>query len=187
MSFKEYISLRKINTVILIVILLLLLDHALESFLYLIGITPYSPSLKATGRRLFLWVLLHIIISLYLYLKDKYLNRKYSKYTNIRNDTQIQIISGIAIILFAILHILTYTIMPVNLMGSNIVYIHLIIDNLLFCSLMVHLTISLPRLMVSLGFLTEENSYQKFSQRISLTFKLIFIILLFSEILYYLL
>lgn len=187
MSLKDKISLRKVNTLVLIVIILLLLDHALESLLYFMGFTSYSPSLKATGRRLFLWVLLHVIISLYLYIKDNYMNRKYPKYTNIRNDTKIQIISGIAIILFVILHVVTYTIMPVNLIGTNIVYLHLIIDNLLFCSLMIHLTISIPRLMVSLGFLTEENSYEKFSQRISIAFKIIFIILLFSEILYYLL
>jgi hypothetical protein len=40
--------------------------------------------------------------------------------------------------------------------------------------------------MVSFGFLTEENSYEKFSYRISTSFKIIFIVLLFAELLYYL-
>ena len=187
MSFLDRISLRKINSMVLLVIIILLVWHALESLLYLIGITPYSPSLQVTGRRLFLWVSLHVIISLYLFIKDKYVNRKFKKYNNIRNDTQIQIISGLAIVVFVILHILTYSISPVNILNNYMVYIHFIIDNLLFCSLLIHLTISIPKLMVSFGFLTEENSYEKFSYRISTAFKIIFIILLFAELLYYLL
>jgi hypothetical protein len=39
--------------------------------------------------------------------------------------------------------------------------------------------------MVSFSFLTEENSYEKFSYRISTAFKIIFIVLLFAELLYY--
>ena len=185
MSFLDKISLRKINSLVALIIILLLLCHALESLLYLTGISPYSPSMQVTGRRLFLWVMLHMIISLYLFLKDKHNNRKFKKYDHIRNDTRRQAISGIAIVILVILHVVTYSISPVNVLNNYMIYIHFIIDNLLFCSLLIHLTISIPRLMVSFGFLTEESSYEKFSHRISVAFKIIFVILLLSEVLYY--
>lgn len=186
MSLFDRISLRKINSLVLLVILLLLLWHALESLLYLIGLSPYSPSLQVTGRRLFLWVMLHVVISLYLFVKDRHANRKFRKYDNVRNDTRIQVISGIAILLFVILHVVTYSISPANVLGNYMVFIHLVIDNLLFCSLLIHLSISIPRLIVSFGFLTKENSYEKFSTWISVLFKLIFVLLLISEVLHYL-
>ena len=187
MSFLDRISLRKINSLVALIIILLLLFHALESVLYLMGISPYSPNMQVTGRRLFLWVMLHMIISLYLFIKDKYDNRKISKYDNIRDDTRKQAISGIAIVVFVMLHVVTYSVSPVNILNNYMTYVHLIIDNLLFGSLLIHLTISIPRLMVSFGFLTEENSYEKFSHRISTAFKIIFIILLILEVLHYLL
>lgn len=186
MSFDRF-SLRKINSLVLLVIILLLLWHALESLLYLIGVLPYSPSMQVTGRRLFLWVMLHMIISMYLYVRDRYVNRKYRKYDNLRNDTRIQAISGIAIIIFVILHVVTYSLSPANMLGSYMVFVHLVVDNLLFCSLLVHLNISIPRLMVSFGFLTEEDSYEKFSRWISVLFRILFILLLVSEVLHYLL
>ncbi len=187
MSLLDRISLRKINSLVLLVIIFLLLSHAFESLLYLIGITPYSPSLQVTGRRLFIWVMIHMIISLYLFIMDRHANRKYRNYNNINNDTRIQMLSGIAIVVFVILHVVTYSLSPVNVLGNNMVFIHLIIDNLLFCSLLIHLRISIPRLMVSFGFLTEENSFDKFSYWISVIFKVIFVLLLIAEVLYYLL
>ena len=96
-------------------------------------------------------------------------------------------LSGIAIVVFVILHVVTYSLSPVNVLGNNMVFIHLIIDNILFCSLLIHLRISIPRLMVSFGFLTEENSFEKFSYWISVIVKVIFVLLLIAEVLYYLL
>ena len=187
MTLLEKISLRKINSLVLLVIFILLLTHACESILYLIGLSPYSPNMQVTGRRLFLWVFLHVIISLYLVIRDKISNRKFKKYTTRAKDTQKQVISGIAIVIFVILHVVTYSISPVNILNNQMIYIHLIIDNLLFYSLLTHLTISIPRLMMSFGFLTKKDAYEKFSNRISLVFKVIFILLLLSEVVYYLL
>ncbi len=187
MSFLDKISLRKINSLVALIIILLLLCHALESLLYLTGISPYSPNMQVTGRRLFLWVMLHMIISLYLFIKDKYENRKFKKYNNIRNDTRKQAVSGIAIVVLVILHVVTYSVSPVNVLNNYMTCVHFVIDNLLFCSLLIHLTISIPRLMVSFGFLTEESSYEKFTRGISIAFRIIFILLLISEVLHYLL
>ena len=187
MTLLEKISLRKINSLVLLVIFILLLNHACESILYLIGISPYSPNMQVTGRRLFLWVGLHVIISLYLFIRDKISNRKFKKYAVIGNDTQKQVLSGMGIVIFVILHVITYSISPVNILNNQMIYIHLVIDNLLFYSLLIHLTLSIPRLMMSFGFLTKKDAYKKFSNRISIAFKVIFILLLFAEVVYYLL
>ncbi|RAP50455.1 MAG: hypothetical protein BZ136_01230, partial [Methanosphaera sp. rholeuAM74] len=161
---SSLLSLRKINSLVLLVIILLLLNHAISSLLYLSGITAYSPNLKVTGRRLFLWLLLHITISLYLYIRDWYNQKGFNRYNHIRSETKRQMISGIAIIIFVILHLVTYHASPVSVVIYQINIVHFIVDTLLFASILVHLQVSIPRLLMSFGFLKEENSYQRASQ-----------------------
>ena len=183
--FSQLLSLRKINSLVLLVIILLLLHHAVSSLLYLSGIIAYSPSLKATGRRLFLWLLLHIVISLYLYVRDWYNQRGFNRYDHIRSETKRQIISGIAVIVFVILHMVTYHASPVSVVIYRINIVHFIVDNLLFASLFVHLQVSIPRLLMSFGFLKEENTYQRASQITTKTLVVVFILIILIELIYY--
>ncbi|MBQ9025624.1 MAG: hypothetical protein IJ104_04500, partial [Methanobrevibacter sp.] len=123
------ISLRKINTLLVVVIAAMLLIHGLMSLLYLYGIIAYSPDFKITGRRLFYPVVAHIIISLYLYFKDR--SGTLKKYAGLNSDTLIQMISGIFIIIFAALHIVGYSIGSV----TDINAYHFAVDTLLFASI----------------------------------------------------
>ena len=188
MSLKNplsLLSLRKINSLVLLIIILLLLHHAVSSLLYLSGIIAYSPSLKATGRRLFLWLLVHIAISLYLYVRDWHDQRGFNRYDYIRSETKRQIISGIAVIILVILHLLAYHTSPVSIIIYKTNILHFIVDTLLFASLLVHLQVSIPRLLVSFGFLKEENSYQRATQITTKALVVVFIILLLIEAIYY--
>ena len=64
------ISLRKINSLLMLIVFLFLLNHAVLSVSYLYGLIPYSPDFQIAGRRLFYPLILHIAISLYLYFRD---------------------------------------------------------------------------------------------------------------------
>lgn len=187
MNFKDFVSqlsLRKINSLIVLIIVLLLAHHAILSGLYMWGLVPYSPSLKTTGRRLFLWALLHIIISLYLYLRDRFNQRNYNVYSNIRNDTLKQIVTGVAVLLSVSLHVYTYHVHSASIIIGGVNLVHLITDAFLFVSVLTHLQISIPRLMVSFGYLQEEDSYGKLSKILAIVLSLIFIGLLLGEIIF---
>ena len=179
------ISLRKVNSVILIIIGLLLLDHMIRTVLYLFGLINYSPSFQATGRRLFLWLILHVIISLYLYLKDKLSQKNIRLYPKINNETKIQLISGILIIIFVLLHVITYGKSPVNTSENMIKIMHIIIDYLLFLSIFIHLKISIPRLMISYGFLSGDGEYERTTKIINIVLLILLIILFIAELIYY--
>lgn len=187
MNIRNEIIIRKLNSILILLIILLLLWHGLLSALYMFNIISYSPNFITTGRRLFLFVSLHIIFSLYLYFKDSKKRNKFRTYFNIQNDTSKQLVTGIFILIFMFSHYISYSLLPISITNSfNISIIHFIIDNLLFISIYLHLQVSLPRLLISLGFLENENSYHKAKSRTRIIL-LVFLILFFvAEIIFYL-
>ena len=178
------ISLRKINTLLIIIIVVMLLNHAVLSLLYLYGVISYSPNFQITGRRLFYPVVLHIIISMYLYFKDK--SRGVNRYPNLISDTNQQLISGIMIIVFASLHILGYSFNP---LGGQITLhyslYHFIVDNLLFVSIAMHLRVSIPKFMISFGFLENKDAHLNFKRKVNWATAIILIVLILGEVVYY--
>ena len=61
---------------------------------------------------------------------------------------------------------------------------HIILDNLLVISILVHLSISMPRLLVSLGFLIGENDY-KYARYVSNILLVVFLLIIFICELFY--
>lgn len=178
------ISLRKINGILVVIMILMLLNHAILSVLYLYGLINYSPSFQETGRRLFYPVVLHIIISLYLYIRDKRKNVK--TYPQLISETNQQIITGIGIIVFVSLHILSYMFAPIDSDFNLVMRLtHFIIDVLMFGSICLHLRVSIPRLLVSFGFLESKNAYLNFKDKFNKIIFVILILLVLAEIIRY--
>ena len=178
------ISLRKINTLLIIVIAVMLLTHALLSLLYLYGAINYSPDFQITGRHLFYPVVAHIIISMYLYFKDK--SRGVNRYPKLNSDTRQQMISGIMIVIFASLHILGYSFNPLGEPSTfNISLYHFIVDTMLFVSIALHLRVSIPKFMISFGFLEEKDAHLNFKRKVNWAVAIILIILILGEVVYY--
>lgn len=180
-------QLRKLNSLIVIIIILILIAHALLTGLLLAGLIEYTPNTIVTGEVLLFFVILHIIISLYLFIKDKIKQRKIRFYANINKDTTVQAISGIFIIIFIAAHVLSYIYLPAYIPNFNWQITHLIIDTLLFITLFIHLQVSLPRLLVSFGFLVEKNDYDKSKKVIRIILIIIFTLLFLTELSYYIL
>ena len=178
------ISLRKINTLLIIIIAVMLLNHAVLSLLYLYGVISYSPDFQITGRRLFYPVVAHIIISMYLYFKDK--SRGTNRYPNLISDTTQQMITGIMIIVFVSLHILGYSFNPLGGQNSfDVNLYHFIVDNLLFISIALHLRVSIPKFMISFGFLDEKDAHLNFKRKVNWAVLIILIVLILGEVMYY--
>lgn len=179
------ISLRKINSVIVIIMIVILLHHAVLSVLYMYGIIAYSPSFQITGRRLFYPLVAHIIISLYLFIRDK--RRNVKTYPKLISQTSQQAITGILIIVFVSLHIISYMISPIDVsFAFEVKLMHFLIDIGLFSSIMLHLRVSIPRLMLSFGFLGAKNSYSNFQNKWNIVVCVILILLILAEIIHYL-
>lgn len=178
------ISLRKINTLLIIIIAVMLLNHAVLSLLHLYGIISYSPDFKITGRRLFYPVVAHIVISLYLYLKDK--SRGTNRYPNLNSDTIQQLITGIMIIVFASMHILGYSFHPLDGQSSfHFNLYHFVVDNLLFVSIALHLRVSIPKFMISFGFLDNKDAHLNFKRNVNWAVAIILIAMILGEVIYY--
>ena len=175
------ISLRKINNIIIIILLLMLVYHALLAVLFFFGIIDYSLDFKIAGRRLFYPFILHIIISLYLYIKEKL--KKSKTYPNLTKETTQQLITGICIVVFATLHILDY--FWGNVTDGSGFLIHIVVDNLLCISIALHLNVSLPRLLISFGFLEGKNGYKNAKNKISILIFIILIIIFIAQAIFY--
>ena len=178
------ISLRKINSILVIIMIIILLNHAVLSVLYMYGVIGYSPSFQITGRRLFYPLVAHIIISLYLYIKDK--RRDVKTYPKLISQTTQQIVTGILIVVFVSLHILSYMMSPINVsLSFEVRFMHFFIDIGLFSSILLHLRVSIPRLMVSFGFLESKDSYSNFQNKWNICVAVILILLILAEIIHY--
>lgn len=175
------ISLRKINSILIVIVVLALACHALLNVLLFFGVVGYSPIFKITGRWLFYPLALHIIISLYLYIKEKL--KKSKSYPKLIKETTQQLVSGIFIIIFATLHILNYS------LGSGVdvnqFLNHIIVDNLLFISIAIHLMVSIPRWLVSFGFLEGKNDYKNAKDKIRVCIIIILIIIFIAQATFY--
>ena len=178
------ISLRKINSILVIIMIIILLNHAVLSVLYMYGFISYSPSFQVTGRRLFYPLVAHMVISLYLYIKDK--RRNVKTYPKLISQTTQQIVTGILIVVFVALHIFSYMMSPINVsLTFEIRLIHFFIDIGLFSSIILHLRVSVPRLMVSFGFLESKDSYSNFQNKWDVCVAVILILLVLAEIIHY--
>lgn len=175
------ISLRKINSIVIVIVALMLAYHALMNTLLFSGLVSYSPIFKISGRRLFYPLILHIMISLYLYIKER--TKRSKNYPKLTKETAQQLVSGICIILFAAAHILNYSLGEAPDAGQFLN--HIITDNLLFISIAVHLQISIPKLLVSFGFLEGKNDYKNAKHEISILLLIILIIIIIAQAMFY--
>lgn len=103
-------------------------------------------------------------------------------------DTTIQLVSGIFMIVLIVLHIYYIIISPVYLVSTlQDGLIHIILDNLVAILILVHLSVSIPRLLVSLGFLIGENDY-KHARYVSNILLIVFLLIIFiCEVSYFVL
>lgn len=180
-------QLRKLNSLLVIIIILIIASHALLAGLILAELITYTPNTIVTGEILLSFVIVHIIISLYLFIKDKISQKKIRIYPQINKDAPVQAISGIFIIIFIAAHVLSYIYLPAYIPNFNWQITHLSIDTLFFITLFIHLQISIPRLLISFGFLVEKNDYDKCRKVVRIILIITFTLLFLSELSYYIL
>lgn len=180
-------QLRKLNSLLVIIIILIITSHALLAGLILAELITYTPNTIVTGEILLSFVIVHIIISLYLFIKDKISQKKIRIYPQINKDTPVQAISGIFMIIFIAAHVLSYIYFPAYIPNFNWQITHLSIDTLFFITLFIHLQISIPRLLISFGFLVEKNDYDKCRKVVRIILIITFTLLFLSELSYYIL
>ena len=121
---------------------------------------------------------------MYLYFKDK--SRGTNRYHNLISDTTQQLISGIMIIVFVSLHILGYSFNPLGGQSTfNFSLYHFIVDTLMFVSIAVHLRVSIPKFMISLGFLESKDEHINFKRKVNWAVLIILIFLIVGEVIYY--
>ncbi|MCQ2964751.1 MAG: hypothetical protein MJ203_04210 [archaeon] len=189
MTFKSslQVHLRKINSILAIIIILFLLSHSILLALSMVNIISYSLDFKEFGFILFYLVFIHLLISLYLCFEKK-LKNKNVKLNYKVTDTAIQLVSGILMVVLIVLHIYYIIISPVYLVSTlQDGLIHIILDNLVAISILVHLSVSIPRLLVSLGFLIGENDY-KHATSVSNILLIVFLLIIFiCEVSYFVL
>lgn len=180
-------SLRKFNSILVILIFILLCLHSLLSALLFLNWIGYTPMIKVYGLLLLAIVFIHIIISLHLFLKDRKNQKRIRLYNHINNESSIQAYSGVLIIVCIVLHILSYIFLPAYIPILSWKIAHLLVDTLLFIMLFIHLQLSIPRLLMSLGFLTEDDSYDNCKRYFNIILGVLVVILFLVELSYYIL
>lgn len=178
---------RKINALVVIVIIGMFGVHSISSALYLAGILKYQPSYQITGRRVFLVVCLHLIISLILYFKE--LSKKKKSKVNIAlvAETKIQLISGILLAVLMGLHVVLYSCYSAAKIPESLQVrgIHLIVDMLFFGTILSHLAVSIPRLAISVGLVNRELAYIKVNKIVKVILLLLGLGYMSGEVLFY--
>ncbi len=102
-------------------------------------------------------------------------------------ETKIQLISGILLALLMGLHVILYSFhsaikLPESL---QIRVIHLLVDILFVSAILIHLTVSIPRLAISLGLVNHEQVYSKVRKIVAVILALFWIGFMLGEFLFY--
>lgn len=178
---------RKINALVVIAIIGLFGEHSISSALYLAGILKYQPSYQITGRRVFLIVCLHLIISLFLYFKE--LSKRKNSKVNIElvAETKIQLISGILLAVLMGVHVILYSCYSAAKLPESLQVrgIHLIVDILFVGAILRHLAVSIPRLAISVGLVNSEKTYIKLYKIVKVILSLLGLGYMSGEVLFY--
>ena len=111
---------------------------------------------------------------------------KSKRYSNLIKETNQQLITGICIIIFATLHILNYSWGSVSDNTELFTTLsHIVVDNLLFVSIALHLRVSLPRLLISFGFLEGKSDYANAKSKINKIILVLLVIIFMVEAIFY--
>lgn len=140
--------LRKINAGISLIITFLLMDHAIFLGVSMLSRGAIAPTAGMLPWLLFVLMMGHAIISIVLAVlghkgAEK---RKYNGYSKMNVPTYIQRTSGIAMIVFSVLHILG----AIGVMQPPLI-VHAILPPLFFALCMAHVAVSASKALITLG------------------------------------
>ena len=174
---ERKLKMRKLNALIVIAIITILGVHSIAAALYLGGCIDYSLNYKMTGRRLFIILCCHILISLVLLISDSVKHRKIRKYGTLIRDTRIQAISGIGIIFFMTGHVILYSIHSAVNSPDDIIMVmlHVLFDFLL-----------IARLFISLGIINSQQGFYKAARITKRIMAALWLGYMAAEVLFYL-
>lgn len=178
---------RKINTILVTLIIIMLGKHGITSALYFLGIIDYSSNFIMTGRRLFIVVGVHILVSSALYLKDKLNRRGLRFYKELSKPTIVQMITGMLIFLFMLFHWGSYAKVSAKQVPDvfSVALKHWSVDVIFISSIMLHLYVSIPRWIISLGLVKERKHFQKAKKCITIILAIAWSGFMLGEILFY--
>ena len=172
--------LRIINSLLAAACVLLLLFHALWAAALLMGLTGYSPFISRVGWVFLACVVLHGLLSFYLFLIH---DRPAPRFPYPRSNAAawVQRISGAAMVLFIIPH-LNEAYGHVTMGGWFLPHEptagRYLLEALLLIAVALHLAVSLPRLPLSLGLLRDEGSLRRWRRGLRLGVALIGLLVL---------
>ena len=172
--------LRIINSLLAAACVLLLLFHALWAAALLMGLTGYSPFISRVGWVFLACVVLHGLLSFYLFLIH---DRPAPRFPYPRSNAAAwgQRISGAAMVLFIIPH-LNEAYGHVTMGGWFLPHEptagRYLLEALLLIAVALHLAVSLPRLPLSLGLLRDEGSLRRWRRGLRLGVALIGLLVL---------
>lgn len=140
--------LRKLNAWLSLFTTLLFLDHAIFHAVWMLSKGTVEKSADSMPKILFVFMMLHAIISIILAIVNHTGNEKCKckNYPNMNRPTYIQRISGIALIPLTVLHILG----TIGILTPPQV-VHAILPPLFFTICLMHVAISTNKAFITLG------------------------------------
>lgn len=140
--------LRKINAGISLLCTLLLLDHAIFHAAWMLSGGSIEKSADNLPWILFLLMMVHAVISIVLaFLGHKGAEkRKCKNYPRMNVSTVVQRVSGMAMILFAVQHVL-----GVNGLWPMPMPVHAVLPPLFFVIALSHMAVSVSKALITLG------------------------------------
>ena len=141
--------LRKLNSVLSLLITLLLMDHAIFMAVWMLSQGGVAQNANSMPRILFVLMMVHAIISILLAVvahKKGAEKHKGNSYSKLNVQTNIQRVSGILLIVFTVLHVLG----AVGIMTPPQV-VHAILPPLFFALCLAHVSVSASKALITLG------------------------------------
>lgn len=179
---------RKINALLVIFVIALAVSHAVSILFYYLGILGHTFNYGAITGILTIVMLLHMLISIFLVARDIKTQQGMKKYDSMLMETNLQTITGVLMVLTTVGHIIVFSQeYSVFTLWSKWFIIRLVVDFILTTSILVHMSISIPRVAVSFGWVTGNKGYEKVCKVSKWSMTLLWIVYAVCTVVFYIL
>lgn len=181
--------LRKINSFLIIPIILLLISHVVLMAGLLTGTIGFNPDFKIFSKLLLPLVLLHALFGI-CFMIERIVKKKRGQNTYPKPNTifRLQMLSGIAMLILVFLHVTAYG--YTNAEGVFILrdpsLFYYITESLFALSICVHCAVSFPRMAITFGLIQEGRGMLKLLKTSMILFSILFFVIFAVFSLYYL-
>lgn len=163
---------------------LLFLSHFVVACMYYMGIMPYGYIHIIIGGVLSITMSIHMVAVMSIMGKNRQKDKKAKQYPQLNKSLVLQTATGMCTFIFLIVHILVIELSQ-SIDGTIINIIYISAEFLFVLTVCAHIAVSVPKHLISIGFIKKRENYPLVIRGTHLFIALILVIYVAAQIMFW--